>query len=59
MRPIPFDPRDQEHLESPEHDHRPTSTGPAPMRRRTRDAGRAMLGALFVLLIVFVLIALL
>jgi hypothetical protein len=58
MRPTPLDPRDEEHFESPDQDRRPTRADrrPAPHRHY---ANRAMLGALAVLLVVIVLIALL
>ena len=58
MRPTPLDPRDQEPLESADHDRRPTTADRKTSRDR-RGANRATLAAVFGLLIVIVLIALL
>jgi hypothetical protein len=59
MRPMPVDPRDQEKLHTPQEDRRPATPGQTSMRRRTRDLGRAVLAAVFLLAIALVLIALL
>ena len=59
MRPTPLEPRDEERVgASSDQDRRPMSADRKP-GRHGRGANRAMLGALFVLLIVIFLIALL
>jgi ferric-dicitrate binding protein FerR (iron transport regulator) len=62
MHPFPVDPKqirdpleDQPDASAPQR----SEAEPMPMRRRSRDAGRAVLGVLFVALIAVVLVALL